>query len=67
MTEKEKILKRLLKENKITFEEMLILQKEQTKLNYPKWDKFTTIQPILSDWTYRPEHLPYYTVTCKTQ
>lgn len=70
ITEKEEILKRLLAENKITFEEMLILQQKEIQIKYIETKPLEWIQPYKTyigtpDWTYRPEHSPQWnTITC---
>lgn len=70
ITEKEEILKRLLAEDKITFEEMLILQQKEIQIKYietQKRNQFTPFQPYIGtpDWIYRPEHSPQWnTITC---
>jgi len=72
MTDKEKILKKLLEEKKITFEEMLILQQKETVTVtiYVEKDNHwiqpnTPYQPYIGspDWTVRPENLPRYNHT----
>lgn len=68
MTNKEKILEKLLKENKITFEEMLILQQKEVEIKYIEKNNLDWIQPNnpfkpytgTPDWTVKPEYLPRY-------
>lgn len=70
MTEKEKILKKLLAESKITFEEMLILQQKEIQIIH-KEKTIDWVQPYnpfklcvgTPDWTLRPELLPRYNNT----
>ena len=68
ITKKEEILKKLLLENKITFEEMLILQQKEIQIKYIETKPLDWIQPYkpylgTPDWTVRPENLPRYNYT----
>ena len=63
MNNKELILKRLLEDKHITIEEMFILNQKETLL--PATVVIRDLNPIPiqinnPDWTWRPEHAPYY-------
>jgi len=65
MTDKEKILKKLLEEKAITFEEMLILQQKEIEIQYPQIFQPYINTPYLGpDWTYRPDQGPQWKITC---
>lgn len=65
MSEKEKILEKLLDEDKITFEEMLILQQKEIEIQYPKvFQPYINTPYLQPNWSYRPEQGPQWTITC---